>query len=808
MQAWGSFTQPGTRGELAPPWESLVLDRDAMTGSKNLVRTGDKPRWPPYEKGMRVGYLLLGLSLMGCVLNRVASPPSHFVDAPTGQSSIDRSVREARRLRERGDARAALVAVEAALEQDSDHIDGNRLRQDLLRQRGRLGLLLCESKQRLAARPDDAIAHYLHGRVTSFAADKKAMFERATELLPDSFWGWLGLAFSLRANDPEGAIKIYRELYSATSHHPLPSIALASSMQSVGQFDQAIEIYDRLRQHPLADGIGELGLARALLSLDKLDDVWDPLTKAIELRPFDPGVHSLVQSLLAQGLSDDRRHQMLNAIERSPSRAAQFGRGGGAAVLANLYLRSGDAFAARSVLEDAGVRQLRQPSVRRLWNRVLLATGDLAGFLRSLREFFPPSLLVDETNEVRGLWITLLEGPWVELEDPLSALPQATQLIEALMYAGLIEEAVIVGSMAWSRYPHGSRENIERLRAVIGEARRELVFERSVRRLIYRGYGRAGQGVSLDGLLTELSRLSLHVLGRDVVGEPEKFHLPVIGDLVNPFSPGLGQHFARYNKHLVLGQRSGGFVEGMLLTRLSVRVLPPVAELPLPSPCWEVIGESRTIQPFSGIHGGDLAGVALINHYIIDMDSVRDWANDLLGRREVAREDGEVLLADPLPEIESPLAPVDAVWRLTLLSPVGDSQLQDAVLDMIRWHERAHLVDFFHFLPLEQNLWRVAGLLLRHGFRSSSIEAELEARAETAALAMSPHTGLVMAHLAGFLGVEAGDSPHAAGFGRLVRRLQERAKVMGISEFRASRWHLMEPEMAREIGRGLLGELW
>ena len=191
MQAWGSFTQPGTRGELAPPWESLVLDRDAMTGSKNLVRTGDKPRWPPYEKGMRVGYLLLGLSLMGCVLNRVASPPSHFVDAPTGQSSIDRSVREARRLRERGDARAALVAVEAALEQDSDHIDGNRLRQDLLRQRGRLGLLLCESKQRLAARPDDAIAHYLHGRVTSFAADKKAMFERATELLPDSFWGWL-----------------------------------------------------------------------------------------------------------------------------------------------------------------------------------------------------------------------------------------------------------------------------------------------------------------------------------------------------------------------------------------------------------------------------------------------------------------------------------------------------------------------------------------------------------------------------------------------------------------------------------------
>ena len=47
---------------------------------------------------------------------------------------------------------------------------------------------------------------------------------------------------------------------------------------------------------------------------------------------------------------------------------------------------------------------------------------------------------------------------------------------------------------------------------------------------------------------------------------------------------------------------------------------------------------------------------------------------------------------------------------------VEDSRLDFAVLDMIRCHERAHLVDSFYYLPFESNLVRVTGLLFRFLF--------------------------------------------------------------------------------------------
>jgi len=74
------------------------------------------------------------------------------------------------------------------------------------------------------------------------------------------------------------------------------------------------------------------------------------------------------------------------------------------------------------------------------------------------------------------------------------------------------------------------------------------------------------------------------------------------------------------------------------------------------------------------------------------------------------------------------------------------------VLDMIRAHERRHLVDSFHYMPIEQHLLRGAGLLLQFGISPGAIEAEMERRAELAALALSPHTELVLAHIVDFYG--------------------------------------------------------
>lgn len=244
-----------------------------------------------------------------------------------------------------------------------------------------------------------------------------------------------------------------------------------------------------------------------------------------------------------------------------------------------------------------------------------------------------------------------------------------------------------------------------------------------------------------------------------------------------------------------------------MLVRLSKRELDPVEELPVDRQAWEVVGDDRRIRSFSGIYGGDLAGVALINHYIVDMDSVRDWAGEIAERREIIREDDRAQLEDPLPQRVATLDPAAVEWRLSMLSPVADVDLEDAVLDMIRWHERAHLVDVYHYLPVESNLWRTIGLLFGHGFSRASIEGEMEGRAETAALAMSPHTRLVLAHIAVFLESDSELSPHAVGFRRLGRRLARSLEKSGIDS-RASRWHLLDPEQVRAIGREMLQELW
>jgi hypothetical protein len=168
------------------------------------------------------------------------------------------------------------------------------------------------------------------------------------------------------------------------------------------------------------------------------------------------------------------------------------------------------------------------------------------------------------------------------------------------------------------------------------------------------------------------------------------------------------------------------------------------------------------------------------------------------------------LLADPVPGGVDPMDPVDVAWRLGSLSSVQDSGLLVAVLDMIRWHERAHLCDSFRYLPPERNLWRVLGLVLGHGFSPASIEAEMEGRAETAALAFSPYTRLVLAHVAGFLEERVPGSPHGTGFARLARRLNDKLRADPALADRAlvSRWHEIPVEDVRRLAEELARELW
>ena len=118
------------------------------------------------------------------------------------------------------------------------------------------------------------------------------------------------------------------------------------------------------------------------------------------------------------------------------------------------------------------------------------------------------------------------------------------------------------------------------MRQLRTEIRREIAFEAALRRKVnngYKSYARTGKApVDIEQFLDDVRKLSKRTLGKDVVGKPRIFQVPFVGRLVDSFGKGLGQHLTRYNKHLVLGQRNGRPVEGLMLTRLSLRVVDPV----------------------------------------------------------------------------------------------------------------------------------------------------------------------------------------------------------------------------------------
>src|SRR5262249_17934793 len=160
-------------------------------------------------------------------------------------------------------------------------------------------------------------------------------------------------------------------------------------------------------------------------------------------------------------------------------------------------------------------------------------------------------------------------------------------------------------------------------------------------------------------------------------------------------------------------------------------------------------------------------------------------------------------LADPIPTDTAAYDPLDVSWRLAAMSSPEDKDLDFAVLDVVSRHERRHLVDSFHYLPLEANLWRGLGLLLRFGLSPSAIEAEMERRAELAALALSPHTQLVLAHVAEFLAETDRESPHVTGFGRLGRDLVAMLQTQGVPPTAAAvaNWHRLDRAVVERAAR-------
>lgn len=709
------------------------------------------------------------------------------------------SVVEAQALAERGDVVEALARLDRLPR--GKVVEAERLRQDLMRQRGRLGALRLEAQSAVAKEPDSATLRYLLGRVQP-PSEALATFEAAVRLDPESLWPWMGLAYALREREPARALSIYAAAYEASGCHEAVAISYANALRGLRRKVEALSVYERLVERGGSGlGIGHLGIAQTMFesgnSVEERTRGWNSLLMALRERPSDPGAHAILRELLRAGVTDDQLEQCLDVLRSSESRWRQFARGAGAEVLALLVSRLRQPQSALSAIEAIPVAE-RSPELSAMRRRLLLACGDARAFHDSLLAWMPTRLCDEEANQVRGVWASL-RASCAPGEDPMRDAASGARYAAALAGAGLLPEAELVGATCLRRFGPAPAQS------VLDEVRKEIAFENALRRSLYRGYGK-DESIELDAFVAEARRASVEILGRDVVDPDVRFRAPLVGQMLDPFRSGLCRHLARYNRHLVVGRRAGGVPEGLLFTRLSVRDLPEQPGLAVPGRCYEVLCADRSVRSMSGVLGGDIAGLALMNHYLVDYDAVVEWAQSIARRRRIVAEDGGAALADPVPDSVDPLDPLDSKFRLSAASSMQDTDLVDAVLETIRLHERRHVVDSFHYMPVEDNLWRAVSLLVAHGFSAFAIESEMERRAELAALAYVERPEVALAHIAEFVVDDPQGSPHARGFTELARELVAALQAEGVSDQDAavSRWHRLDRETVRRAAHRLL----
>lgn len=748
---------------------------------------------------MRTAQLLLCV-LFGACASGVGVPSKLRTDATAAQRE---QVAAAQALADRGDVRGALARIEGMPR--GAVVEAERLRQDLLRQRGRLGALRAEAEAAVTADPSSAARRYLLGRVQPGNL-ARSTFEAAVRLDPESLWPWMGLAFSLREKDFLRSLAIYEAAYEASGRHEAVAVAYANALRGSGRKAEAVAVYEELvGRGGSSAGIGHLGIAQTMFTLgngpEERNRGWNSLLSALRERPSDPGVHAILRELLRGGVTDEQLEQCLDMLRASESRWRQFARGAAKEVLVKLLSRLLQPQAALAAIE-AIPAAVRAPELSAMHRRMLLACGDARAFHSALLAWMPSAICDEESNQARGVWAAL-RGACADGEDPLRDAEVALRYATALRDAGLLTEAEMLGSACQRRFGDS-----EPLRSALDEVRKEIAFENAVRRALYRGYAK-DEPSDLDAFVAEARRASVECLGRDVVDPDVRFRAPLVGQMLDPFASGLCRHLARYNRHLVVGRRSGGVPEGLLFTRLSVRDLPEHAGLAVPGRCLEVLGTDRSDRSRSGVLGGDIAGIALMNHYIVDFDAVVEWAQAIARRQRIVAEDGGAALQDPLPGSVDPLDPLDANFRLSATSSMQDTDLVAAVLETIRLHERRHIVDSFHYMPVEENLWRAVGLLVAHGFSAHAIESEMERRAELAALAYSNRPEVVLAHISEFVVEDDQGSPHARGFTELARQLVAALQREGVSAEDASvaRWHRLDGETVRRAALRLLRDL-
>jgi hypothetical protein len=550
----------------------LATPRGAFSSAAKTKRCelgSTAPRAPRKQRSMRTSRAgVLAVMLFSACAASPDLPPEQRGRHAVGRSAGDQAAMRARLLIDRGEPREALALLEQVLAEVPEHVDARRLRQDVLRERGRRGLLRGRGRTSGSGGSRTTPSRTTCAAASCWTASRSCRcFERSVALAPDSVWPWLGLAHTLRDDDPERALRVYERLFQASGRHPLVGIAwrprCASSVSSParGASTAAARRPAQCRHRHARSGPGG---APARTDVPKRGSAARLVAGAAVRRR---GARRWRSAGSKRGGARPGRGSCSTCCARTR-------RGG-----ASSRMATGGWCSPCCCSAAAGPsRRCRRSRHRRRGRRRRPCDGWSAGCcwrtatspgscrscarLRAAARRRRPN-----ATRCAAAGFASSTGPWCAGR-LAGGEAGATELLAALRDAGLLVEAELLAECWLRRWP-GRIPSCRRCATRCAASSRSKPDCAGCSTAVTRTTTRPSLAVVVPGARGVAARVRPR-RGRRTGRVPRRRW----SARCSIRSPGLAAHLARYNRHLVLGRRAGGTAEGLLMTRLSCRNCP------------------------------------------------------------------------------------------------------------------------------------------------------------------------------------------------------------------------------------------
>ncbi len=664
-------------------------------------------------------------------------------------SSLARASRLAG-LGRRGEAVRELLAL---IERDPSCLEAHRRLQDLLASTTADWWLRERYETLLRDHPQAADAWYLLARIDSDPDRQLRRFEKALQYDPAHPYARLGRAVALeRSGDVRGAIRESRASAESAPWLGLPWLFLGTESLARGDAAVAERFFREARGRSPDDPRPWLGLAQAAEGLARRSEASAAALEALRLAPGDGGVAGSAIDILVASAVPAHLDEAVEALQAALPEC------GDPAVVHELLGRCllargrrGDARAAVEALDAAAAEGTSPAELSSLIRRGRLRCGRyreaVLGALDSL-----PRGAREADNLYAPRW-RALEGAARSLD--VSDARSLLRLADAMTSVGWLHDALIVATRARSIAPQDPA-----LRRRIAEESAFLAFLSDVGTVASSISGSSEEPPAVEEVLARIREVSVRRLGRDVTQGAVVRNYPMLGAFALSVASGgaFETEFGSRGLVLLVGARNGSPVElalgRLVLVRADAQAVVQGARVRFDE-CW--IESEGLPSGVAGLRKG-LAGLTMDRMVLVQLDAVRRGPRRI--DAEVPFELRPARSAQDLGAMDTPSA---VAWRIeSQLHREGI--LEESVLDAVRRHELAHVVDATRMLPVATKLPTVLSFLARNGFDGAAVERNLEARAAVTALIECKEPRAALASLLAFLPARSGSTPHAGGY--------------------------------------------